>query len=152
MGIMDTSSIINLEIEDHEVTADSGQERPKILAIADAPEVLEKLTATFKEADFTCRYCSTAKEAIEDARAAPPDLIVCDLHLQGESGQVTCEEIKRRPGMEDVPVMYLSGSQLPDVIRRSHAAGSGVYCLRKPFAPLVLIELIDQALGVSSRV
>jgi CheY-like chemotaxis protein len=121
------------------------------MAIVDAPDVLENLTATFKGTDFNCRYCTTAAEAIEAAWDTPPDLIVCDLHLQGESGQVTCEEIKRRPGMEDIPVMYLSGAQLPDVIRRSHTAGSGVYCLRKPFASVVLIELIDQALGVPSH-
>ena len=43
--------------------------------------------------------------------------------------------------------MFLSGAQLPDIIRRSDAAG-GIYCLRKPFDAQVLTELIDQALGV----
>jgi CheY-like chemotaxis protein len=133
------------------VAADFGQERPRILAISDVPEVLEKMATTLQDTPFTCHCCATADEAIETSLADPPDLIVCDLHLHGESGQATCEQIKRNPGMEHVPVMYLSGSQLPDVIRRNHADGHGVYCLRKPFAPKVLIELIDQALGVSSH-
>lgn len=50
--------------------------------------------------------------------------------------------------MENVPVMFLSNAQRPDVIRRAQGIGSGVYCLRKPFAPKVLVELIDQALTV----
>jgi len=44
-----------------------------------------------------------------------------------------------------VPVMFLSGAQIPDIIRRSHAAG-GTYYLRKPFDPEVLLELIQKAL------
>jgi DNA-binding NarL/FixJ family response regulator len=47
--------------------------------------------------------------------------------------------------MEDVPVMFISASQLPDIVRRSHEAG-GAYYLRKPLDPEVLVELIDKAL------
>ena len=49
------------------------------------------------------------------------------------------------PGNEDVPVLYVSNSQAPDIIRRSHDAG-GAYYLRKPFDPEVLIELVGKAL------
>ena len=48
--------------------------------------------------------------------------------------------------------MFLSGAQLPDIIRRSHAA-EGIYCLRKPFDPAVLVELIGRvsvSAGVSA--
>jgi CheY-like chemotaxis protein len=41
--------------------------------------------------------------------------------------------------------MFLSGAQIPDIIRRSHAAG-GTYYLRKPFDPEVLVELVQKAL------
>ena len=58
----------------------------------------------------------------------------------------TCRQINQQPGLEDVPVMFLSGAQLPDIIRRSHQAG-GTYCLRKPFDPTVLVELIDRTLA-----
>ena len=88
-----------------------------------------------------------AEEAVAAAQETPPNLIICDVNLQGEGGLETCQRIKSLPGLEDVPVMFLSGAQLPDIIRRSHEAG-GIYCLRKPFDPDVLMELIDQALGV----
>jgi CheY-like chemotaxis protein len=139
----------NLDNKDLDV-AFSGHEKLRILAIADAPEVLEKITIAL-ESDFFCQCCSTAQEAFEAVRSSPPALILCDLHLRGESGQEIFEQVKGRPGMEDVPVMFLSGSQLPDVVRRSPAAGMGVYCLRKPFSPQVLLELVDQALGAASR-
>ena len=40
--------------------------------------------------------------------------------------------------------MYFSGTQTPDIIRRSGAT----YSLRKPLDPDVLLELIDQALDL----
>jgi len=95
-----------------------------------------------------CCCCGTAEEATAAALANPPDMIVCDWHLHGEDGVETCRQIKRQPGLEAAPVMFLSGAQRPDVIRRAHVVDNGVYCLRKPFAPMVLLELIDQALTV----
>ncbi len=47
--------------------------------------------------------------------------------------------------MSDVPLMFISSSQRPDIIRRTHEAG-GAYYLRKPFDPEVLIELVNKAL------
>ncbi len=124
------------------MTNDTGQKRPLVLVVDGEQEVLEKMTTVLGEAGFGCRCCTTAEAAAAAARAAPPDLIVCDLNLGGENGLETCRRIKEYPGLEDVPVMFLSGAQLPDVISGSRAAG-GSYCLRKPFAPAVLVELID---------
>ena len=56
-----------------------------------------------------------------------------------------CERPKQEAGLGDVPLMFLSGAQIPDIIRRAHAAG-GTYYLRKPFDPQVLLELVDKAL------
>jgi CheY-like chemotaxis protein len=122
-------------------------EQPLVLVVDDDRNVLDEVTAVLARASFACCCCATSEEALAAVRATPPDLILCDVNLQGESGLDLCEQIKQLPGMEEVPVMFLSGAQLPDIIRRSHISG-GIYCLRKPFDPEVLVELIDQAIGV----
>jgi CheY-like chemotaxis protein len=121
--------------------------QPVVLVIDDEREVLDEVTEVLSREKFACRCCTTSQEALAAALETPPDLILCDLSLHGESGPETCEQIRQQTGMSGVPVMFLSGAQLPDIIRRSHAAG-GLYCLRKPFDPKVLVELIDQAIGV----
>ena len=126
---------------------DFRNEQLLVLVIDDDREVLDEVSGVLCGANLACCCCTTTKEALAAVEATPPDLILCDVHLRGESGLETCQQIKRQPGLEDVPVMYLSAAQLPDIIRRSDAAG-GIYWLRKPFAANVLIELIDQALGV----
>ncbi len=131
------------------MTKDFGQERPLVLVVDGEQTVLEKISGVLREAKFGCHCCVTADEAITAALACPPDLIVCDWNLDGENGIETCQRIKQQPGLAEVPVMFLSSAQRPDVIRRSLDAGAGVYCLRKSFAATVLVELIDQALGVA---
>ena len=128
----------------------TGQERPLVLVVDGEQDVLDKMTTLLGEAGFGCRCCTTAEAAAAAARTTLPDLIICDLHLGGESGLETCQRIKQYPGLEHVPVMFLSAAQLPDVISHSHVAG-GSYCLRKPLAPEVMIELIDQALAAPVR-
>lgn len=124
-----------------------GNEQPLVLVVDDDRGVLDNVTAALSRANLACRCCTTCDEAITAAQATPPNLILCNVNLHGESGLDLYEQIKQQPGLEDVPVMFLSGAQLPDIIRRRSAAG-GIYCLRKPFDPEVLVELIDQALGV----
>lgn len=119
--------------------------QPLILVVDDEPEVLEEVATVLTAARFACRCCTTAEDAMAAAEASPPDLIISDINLHGCSGLEMCERIKQNKALEDVPVMFLSGAQIPDIIRRSHAAG-GTYYLRKPFDPEVLVELIDKAL------
>ena len=88
---------------------------------------------------------SHSTRAVRFARSTTPDLIISDINLNGQSGLELCEQIKEDEALKDVPVMFLSGAQIPDIIRRSHAVG-GTYYLRKPFDSEVLVELVEKAL------
>jgi CheY-like chemotaxis protein len=133
--------------EVYNVTQDYGQGLPLVLVIDNERELLERMTSLLSAQQMACRCCTTTDEALAAAQESPPQLIICDVNLQGEGGLETCRQIKELPGLQDTPTMFLSEGQLPDIIRRSHEAG-GIYCLRKPFDPKVLMELIDQALSV----
>jgi len=116
-----------------------------ILMIDDEAEVLSALTQILSTAGYTCHRAQDEAGAMRTIRSIVPDLIISDINLGGASGLSLCERLKAELGMADVPVMFLSGAQIPDIIRRSHAAG-GTYYLRKPFDPEVILELIDKAL------
>jgi len=83
--------------------------------------------------------------ALRLARAQSLDLLICDVNVGGLSGPELCREIRRLPGMLDVPVMFVSSTQVPDIVRRSHDAGAAYY-LRKPLDTEVLIDLVGKAL------
>ncbi len=116
-----------------------------ILLIDDEPDMLDEVSAALTQTGYICRCCQEPRAAVMMARQLMPDLIVSDINLGNASGLELCEEIKKVDGLADVPVIFLSGAQIPDVVKRSRAAG-GTYYLRKPFDPEVLTELVDKAL------
>lgn len=118
-----------------------------ILAIDDEAAMLAHISAILTGAGYCCHSAADGKTAIASVQEATPDLIIADINLAGHSGVAVCEQLKHLSGMDEVPVMFLSSAQVPDIIRRAHAAG-GTYYLRKPFDASVLLQLIEKALPV----
>jgi DNA-binding response OmpR family regulator len=121
------------------------QDPAVILVVDDDALTLTGVAATLDLAGYECHCARDAEAALKVSRAVSLDLVICDVKIQGESGLELCKELRQQPGNEDVPVLYVSSSQSPDIIRRSHEAG-GAYYLRKPFDPDVLTELVGKAL------
>lgn len=119
--------------------------QPIILVIDDDAITLTGVAAVLHGAGYDCHCARGSESAHKAARSLALDLIICDVNLGGQNGIDLCRELRRIPGVEEVPVMFVSSVQVPDIIRRSHDAG-GAYFLRKPFDPEVLIELVGKAL------
>lgn len=126
-------------------------QQPLVLVIDDEPEVLGQVAAVLGGAGYATRCCGSPDAALELARGNTPDLIISDVNPGGQSGLELCERMKADPALADVPVMFLSATQIPDIIRRSDSLG-GTYHLRKPFDSDVLMELVDKALWVRPHV
>jgi DNA-binding response OmpR family regulator len=114
-----------------------------ILAIDDEADVLAQIADVMEQAGHCCLCAQDAEGAREAVRHATPDVIISDVNLVGHSGSTICEQLKQQAGIRDVPVMFLSAAQVPDIIRRSSDAG-GSYYLRKPFDPSVLLQIIEK--------
>jgi CheY-like chemotaxis protein len=114
-----------------------------ILAIDDEVEVLRQIADILNEAGYACQCATDAQSARQAIDQAVPELIIADLNLAGQSGVEVCDQLKRLAHLDEVPVMFLSASQGPDIIRRAHAA-RGTYYLRKPFDATVLVQLVEQ--------
>jgi CheY-like chemotaxis protein len=124
---------------------DSSRESAVILIIDDEPTILDGLTRVLTTAGYACRSAINVTAATQMAKDLKPDLVISDINLDGSSGLMMCEQLKKDPTLAKTPFIFLSGAQIPDVIRRAHACG-GTYYIRKPFDPQVLLELVDKAL------
>ena len=122
------------------------REQPLILVVDNEQEVLDATAAVLTGAGFACRCCRSVDAAITTAAASLPDLIISDVALPEMSGVEMCERIQRSEGLAEVPVMFLSAAQTPDIIRRRDGRG-GAYYVRKPPAPQVLLELVEKSLS-----
>jgi DNA-binding response OmpR family regulator len=116
-----------------------------ILIIDEDPLVLTGVTATLEMAGYECHCARDSQSARKAARTLNLDLIICDIQIDGMSGLELCHELRKEKNNRDVPMLFVSSHQAPDIIRRTHSAG-GAYYLRKPFDPDVLIELVGKAL------
>lgn len=119
--------------------------QPFVLVVDDEQEILDQVRAVLERVGYDNQCCRSAEEAIDYTADHDVDLIISDINLDGQSGLEMARRIGESVNGSPPPVMFLSGVQMPDIIRRSHDAG-GTYYLRKPFDPEVLIELIDKAL------
>lgn len=117
------------------------------ILVADAdPTALAQTIRVLNRDDFNVFSAICNASALSAARKLDVDVIVCDLSLwMGATGKDLVAEIHEIPGREDVPIVFTSSGQRPDIIRRQHEFG-GAYHLRKPFAPEVLLEFVERAL------
>jgi DNA-binding response OmpR family regulator len=122
---------------------DSRDSQINILAIDDHPEVLGEIARICNRIGYHCQRACDMNSASEAVQHVTPDLIIADINLSGHSGLALCDELKRRFDMEEVPVMFLSAMQTPDIIRRADSHG-GTYYLRKPFDAPVFVELVEK--------
>ena len=123
----------------------NSQEPAVILIIDEDAITLTGVAAVLNMSGYECHCARDRNAATKGVRKLALDLIICDVNLGGESGLTLCRDLRCEPGMDEVPVMFMSSAQIPDIVRRSHEAG-GAYYLRKPFDPEVLIELVAKAL------
>src|SRR5436190_15078156 len=121
------------------------REPAEILLIDEDPLALASATTALDSAGHVVYQARDRMTALRVARSEALDLVICDVNLGGDSGLDLTRELRRLPGMQDVPVMFISRTQLPDIVRRSHEAGAAYY-LRKPLDPEVLIDLVGKAL------
>lgn len=118
---------------------------PVLLLVESDPLLLTGMAAVLDKQGYECHLARDPEAAVKAARALDLDLIVCDVNVDGYSGLALCRELREEHGQADVPVMFTSEQQLPDVIHRTFDQ-TGAYYLRKPFEPALLIELVNQAL------
>lgn len=119
--------------------------KPVVLVIDPDALTLTALAAMLDTAQFKV-YCARDKEsAFKGARLLALDLIICDETIDVSGGEEMIAELHSIPGRQDVPILYMSHRQLPDIISRNTHSGVA-YHIKKPLEPHCLMEAIDKAL------
>jgi response regulator RpfG family c-di-GMP phosphodiesterase len=115
----------------------------KLLLVDDDERVRELLRTTFELADVEVNEAGDTKAAEHEIAVDPPDAIVLDVSMPGESGLALCRRLKDDPATAEIPVVLLTGSPVGE---EAAEAGADAF-LTKPFSPLELLGLIERLPG-----
>lgn len=89
-------------------------------------------------------------DALTQAAAFHPELILLDLMLPDMDGYAVCRTLKADPTTRAIPVILLTASNAIDVTRQAAAAGAAA-CLTKPYKLNALFALVETTLEEAVR-
>ena len=114
-------------------------ERPLILVVDDDPPILLLMRNVLREFGFEAITAGSGPEALEQARAHKPRLMLLDRNMPGMSGDEVLARLRADPALSRLPVLILSGEPLDEEeVERIGATGA----VLKPFDVPALIEAI----------
>ncbi|SHI34573.1 response regulator [Wenxinia saemankumensis] len=84
-------------------------------------------------------YCDSGPDALDKAVGFAPDLFLLDYMMPGMDGEETARRLHELPGLETVPVIYMTARVQGDVTRALLENGA-IGVISKPFDPITLSE------------
>jgi DNA-binding NarL/FixJ family response regulator len=120
--------------------------RPTILVVDDQPNTLNLLIDAFEPAGFNVLVALAGDMALRLLDQITPDAILLDAMMPGIDGFETCRQIKLRPALALVPVIFMTGlTDTADILNGLRAGG--VDYVSKPVVPAEIIARVRVHLG-----
>ncbi|UYY59614.1 response regulator [Sphingomonas sp. S2-65] len=119
----------------------------RILYVDDEADIREVAEMSLElDPEFEVRTCATGPEAIAQASAWQPDLVLLDVMMPEMDGPTVFAHLRAAPQTAAIPVVFITARTQASEVRGFEALGArGV--LAKPFDPMTLAikvrELID---------
>lgn len=122
-----------------------------VLVVDDEPLALELMVETLAGGGRTVHSASDGARALAHLEAGlRPDVVVLDRMMPGLDGLTLLTEIKRREGLGLLPVI-LQTAAVSDVEVAEGIRAGAYYYLTKPYAPAVLLALVEAAAAEHHR-
>lgn len=119
--------------------------KPIILVVDDDAPIIALMRSILREFGYEARTATSGAAAIEAARAEAPDLVLLDKNMPGMSGGEVIRALRTDVGLENVPILLLTGDPVaPQEIAELGANGT----VQKPFDLQALMEQIRHYAGV----
>jgi diguanylate cyclase (GGDEF)-like protein/PAS domain S-box-containing protein len=115
-----------------------------ILAIDDNPDNLTTLRAVLTDAlpEAALLTATNGPRGIELARSADPDVVLLDIVMPGMDGYEVCRRLKSEPGLQLIPVLFLTALRTSREIRYQALRAGAEGFLSKPLDDIELTAQI----------
>ena len=116
-----------------------------ILVVDDDIEMASIMETILKKRGFEVVLAHDGLQAIEKSKNSGIDLILLDVRMPFFSGFWFCDAFKQREATKGIPIVMVSGILDEDNVQKAYDLGAAA-CLRKPFRPEELVEMVEQHL------
>jgi putative nucleotidyltransferase with HDIG domain len=118
----------------------------RILVIDDELELCEILKEVLEKAGYSVSIAVSSREGLNLVKKAVPDLIMCDMIMEGMDGVEFLAKIKEEK--KDIPFIIMSAYGSYDKVVQALELGAQDF-IAKPFRPNVVIDLVKKVLKTS---
>ena len=114
----------------------------RILIVDDEDDIREFISYNLRREGYEVYMASNGVEAIEQASALRPHLILLDMMMPIMDGRQACEKMRQMPELKDTMILFLSAVQEEQCQIDSYLAGADDY-ITKPVSMRVLCSRIN---------
>jgi DNA-binding response OmpR family regulator len=118
--------------------------KKKIVIVDDFEESCQ-LMVDILSVEFDCVYTCQSEKAIDLIQSEEPDIILMDYKMPHITGIELCKIIKNTGGLQDTPIIFISGAVTSDERIETLEAGGDDF-LSKPFHPKELLLRVRKRL------
>ncbi|HYB73391.1 MAG TPA: DUF4388 domain-containing protein [Candidatus Sulfotelmatobacter sp.] len=109
-----------------------GEPKPRILVVEDDPLVTRMILECLRPLEVEAWAVNSGREALTEAEAAPPDLVLLDVVLPDLDGFAVTAKLKEKAATRDVPVILVTTqARMEDRVRGLEVGAAD--CITKPF-------------------
>ena len=117
----------------------------KILVADDEPNIVAALEFLLKQRGYEVRIAADGEDALKQAEAYIPDLVLLDVMMPKKSGYEVCARIRERAALRHIKVVMLSAKGRDAEVNKGLAMGADLY-VTKPFSTRELMAKISALL------
>ncbi|MGV3767173.1 MAG: response regulator [Chitinophagaceae bacterium] len=114
----------------------------KILIADDEPDILEILDYNLRKEGYEVVRAANGDEALEQAKAQKPDLIVLDIMMPKRTGLEVCEILRNQEAFRDTLIIMLTALSDENSHIKGLESGADDY-VNKPISPKVLTSRVN---------
>ena len=127
----------------------------KILIVDDSDIEMDMYKLIFPLEGFEVVSASNKDEAVMQALLQKPNIILLDFHLGDYTGFDVIKELRSHKSLQDIPVVFISGTRDEENVRHGHFLGSIDFLAKQPnlksIAKYIKELAIYESIGSSLR-